>query len=120
MKAIFRNGFVEMLLLFLFAFAFWGQINFGQQQVGDLNDSQSVSQCIFTPTNVVFLSDTFGKRRDSKHDFQDDWVCSFNSEYFDNNFFRHYNQNTFLANNFITTPIPPAAPRASPAGKKQL
>jgi hypothetical protein len=120
MKAIFKNGFVGVLLLFLFAFAVWGQNNFGQNPPDTSNDSQSVSLCIFAPANVVFLSDTFGKRRDSKHDVQYDWIFSFNSESFADNFFRHYSQNTILTGNFTTTPIPPSAPRASPACRKIL
>lgn len=120
MKAISKNGFAVVLLFFLFAFAVWGQHNFGQQKAGDSNDSQRVSLCIFAPTNVIFLSDAFGKRRDSKHGVQYDWISSFNSEYFDNNFSRHYSRNNFLHNNFTTIPIPPSAPRASPASKSQL
>lgn len=120
MKAICKNGFVGVLLLFLFAFAVWGQNNFGQQKPDTPNDSKNVSLCIFAPANVVFLSDTFGKRRDSKHDVHYDLIFSFNSEYFDNNFFRHCSPNALLHNSFTTIPIPPSAPRASPACRKTL
>ena len=114
MKIVVKNIFAELVLLFLFIFLIFRQVDLKTQSHNDFNDIPRIDICISAPISLFVLSNRFGKKHDIKNDSRHNPVFLFRTRYLESILGRSFLKTDLLENKTEIILTPSSSPRAPP------